>query len=78
VTEEASARLRPSASQLQEEIERFKREIAEVEGLLRSGNPDVEGLCLALADWSAEIRLLMEEKNAASPETGGVVLASAG
>ena len=34
------------------------REIAEVERLLRAGHPDVEGLCLALADWSAELRIL--------------------
>jgi hypothetical protein len=26
---------------------------------LRAGHPDVEGLCLALADWSAELRLLL-------------------
>ena len=26
--------------------------------LLRAGHPDVEGLCLALADWSAELRVL--------------------
>jgi hypothetical protein len=25
---------------------------------LRAGYPDVEGLCLALADWSAELRIL--------------------
>src|ERR1039457_6961445 len=25
---------------------------------LRAGNPDVQGLCLALADWSAELRIL--------------------
>jgi hypothetical protein len=25
---------------------------------IRAGNPDLEGLCLALADWSAELRLL--------------------
>jgi hypothetical protein len=29
-----------------------------VEFQLRSGHPDVEGLCLALVDWSAELRLL--------------------
>jgi len=29
-----------------------------VEIQLRAGHPDVEGLCLALADWSAELRLL--------------------
>jgi hypothetical protein len=49
-------------SQWQREIERCRREIAEIEGLLRSGHHDVAGLCLALADWSAELRLLEDEK----------------
>jgi wobble nucleotide-excising tRNase len=78
VTEEASVRLRQSASQLQKEIERCEQEIAEIEALLGSGNPDVEGLCLALADWSAELRLLIQEKSAASRETGGAGPASTG
>lgn len=39
--------------------ERCRQEIAEIERLLRSGHPDVEGLCLALSDWSAELRLLL-------------------
>lgn len=26
-----------------------------------SGHPDVEGLCLALADWSAELKILERE-----------------
>ena len=30
----------------------------EIEAALRAGHPDVEGLCLALADWSMEIRLI--------------------
>jgi hypothetical protein len=29
---------------------------------LVAGHPDVEGLCLALADWSAELRMLQNEK----------------
>jgi hypothetical protein len=29
-----------------------------VEAQLRAGHPDVEGLCLALADWSGELRLI--------------------
>lgn len=45
------------------ETERCQKEIAEIEGLLRSGHPDVEGLCLALSDWSAELRLLEDEKS---------------
>ena len=62
-----------SDGQYQREIERCRREIAEIEGLLRTGHPDVEGLCLALADWSAEMRLLEEEKSrrAANPAAEG-------
>jgi hypothetical protein len=30
----------------------------EIEALLRAGHPDVPGLCLALADWSAELRIV--------------------
>ena len=40
------------------EIERCRQEIAEIEAALRAGNPDIEGLCLALSDWSAELRIL--------------------
>lgn len=38
------------------------REIAYIEGQLRAGHPDVEGLTLALGDWSEELRLIREEK----------------
>lgn len=65
-----------SDDEYQREIERCRREIAEVERLLRSGHPDVEGLCLALADWHAELRLLEDEKsrrawNPAADGSGG-------
>ena len=30
---------------------------------LRAGHPDVEGLCLALMDWSTELSLLMRERS---------------
>ncbi len=43
---------------MQPEAERCRREIATAEAMLRSGHPEVEGLCLALADWSAELRIL--------------------
>ena len=29
-----------------------------IEAQIRAGHPDVEGLCLAFADWNAELRLL--------------------
>lgn len=32
-----------------------------MEGLLRSGHPDVAGLCLALSDWWAELRMIEQE-----------------
>jgi hypothetical protein len=56
--EEASTRSPETASQRQPEIDRCRAEILEAESLLRAGHPDVEGLCLALADWSAELRVL--------------------
>jgi len=33
-----------------------------VEGLLLAGHPDIQGLCLALSDWSAELQILREEQ----------------
>jgi hypothetical protein len=44
-------------------IERCRREIARAEALLRAGHPDVAGLCLALSDWSAELRLLLKDSS---------------
>jgi hypothetical protein len=40
------------------EIERCRREIAAIEAELLAGNPDVAGLCLALSDWWAELKIL--------------------
>ena len=40
------------------DIERCHQEIAALEAEVRGGNPDLEGLCLALRDWSGELRLL--------------------
>jgi hypothetical protein len=42
-------------------VDRCRAEIATAETLLRAGHPDVEGLCMALADWSAELRILKAE-----------------
>jgi hypothetical protein len=36
------------------QIERCKREIASIEAQILAGNPDLQGLCLALSDWSAD------------------------
>jgi hypothetical protein len=37
---------------------RCRREIANIEALIRAGHPELEGLCLALSDWSSELRLI--------------------
>jgi len=34
---------------------------------LLAGNPDVEGLCQALSDWSAELRILEAEQRREKP-----------
>ena len=47
---------------MEHEIERCRREIAAIEMGLRAGNLDVDGLCLALSDWSAELRILTNER----------------
>src|SRR5258708_170849 len=49
-------------------IERCHREIAEIEAQLMAGHPDVQGLCLALADWSTELRLIESTKTHAGLE----------
>ena len=41
---------------------RCRREIADTEAEILAGNSDLEGLCLALADWSTELRLVQNEK----------------
>lgn len=43
-------------------MERCLRELAAIEAELLAGNPDAQGLCLALSDWSAELRILQNEK----------------
>ena len=56
--EEASATSALSDNRLQRDIDRCRREVATAEAQLRAGDPDVQGLCLALSDWSAELRIL--------------------
>jgi len=65
--------MRSRQSEYQRRRERCLREIAEVRRELLAGNPDVEGLCLALMDWSEELRLI-ERKfglRAEEPATAG-------
>jgi len=57
----ASTTLRPSGCLPSPEIERCEREIAAVEDALRGGHRDVAGLCLALSDWSAELKILRND-----------------
>jgi hypothetical protein len=55
-------------------MERCLREIAAIEDQLRAGHPDVQGLCLALADWSAELRMVLAEQKKppeVNPAAGG-------
>jgi hypothetical protein len=45
-------------------MDRCRQEIAAIEAQIRSGHPDLDGLCLALADWCSELRLLEREAKA--------------
>jgi hypothetical protein len=42
-------------------MEQCRREIAAIEAEILAGNPDLPGLCLALSDWWAELRILQCE-----------------
>ncbi len=48
-------------------MEFCRREIAAIEELLRAGHPDFHGLCMALADWSAELRIIEREQRQEKP-----------
>lgn len=57
------------------DIEHCLHEIAAIEALIRAGHPDVAGLCMALADWCGELRLIegereQKEKMPAAAEAG--------
>ncbi|HSR06868.1 MAG TPA: hypothetical protein VLM42_06945 [Bryobacteraceae bacterium] len=43
-------------------MERCRLEIAAIEAEILAGNLDLDGLCLALSDWSAELRILQDEE----------------
>jgi hypothetical protein len=49
------------------QVERCRREIAAIEAELLAGNPDVAGLCLALSDWWAELRIIEAEQRQEKP-----------
>jgi len=59
--------LRDSASR---EIEHCRREIAAIEALILAGHRDLAGLCLALSDWSGELRIL-ESREAGAEDAEG-------
>ncbi len=44
-----------------EDTARCRREIAAIEALIAAGHRDLQGLCLALSDWCAELRLIEKE-----------------
>jgi hypothetical protein len=57
------------------DFERCRREIAAIEASIRAGHRDLQGLCLALSDWSAELRLIeleiaLKEETPAKAEAG--------
>jgi hypothetical protein len=47
---------------MEPETDRCLKEIAEIEALIISGDPDLDGLCLALSDRWVELRILQNEK----------------
>jgi hypothetical protein len=57
-------------------IARCRREIAVIEAQLLAGHPDVQGLCMALSDWSQELRLLLAAQTKKS-RRGGTPAANA-
>ena len=48
-------------------MDRCRREIAAIEAEILKGNPDVAGLCLALSDWCAELRIIEAEQRREKP-----------
>jgi hypothetical protein len=57
-------------------MEHCRREIEVIEAQIRVGHVDVQGLCLALSDWSGELRLLLADERKKSrrgdaPAAGG-------
>lgn len=53
------------------EMARCSREIKRVEAQILCGHTDLNGLCLALADWSEELRLIRRELDE-SEKAGGL------
>src|SRR6266478_3791638 len=52
-------------------MDRCRREIAAIKAEIRAGNPDLQGLCLALSDWAGELQILQNEQRRRNLSTGG-------
>jgi hypothetical protein len=48
------------------QIARCRREIAAIETEILAGDPELPGLCLAMRDWFAELRILEREAGLAN------------
>lgn len=46
----------------QRDIELCQAVIADIDSLIRAGHTDIQGLLLALADWSAELQCLINQR----------------
>jgi hypothetical protein len=58
------------AAEVERAMNRCHAEIAAIEALLLAGHSDVEGLFMALADWSVELGLLETDPPIHSTGTG--------
>ena len=48
-------------------MDRCRAVIATIEAQIRAGHPDLQGLCLALADWCVERRLIEKARQRHTP-----------
>jgi hypothetical protein len=67
----------PTTVNYPERIARAQREIEAIETEIRAGNPDLQGLCRGLVDWSCELRRLEKEQAAQSDLAGAAAEGSA-
>jgi hypothetical protein len=67
----------PATVNYPERIARAQREIGAIEAEIRAGNPDLQGLCRGLVDWSCELRRLENEQAEPSDLAGTAAAGSA-
>ena len=48
----------PLTNPVDRDIERCRQEIADIEAQILADHPDLQGLCLALSDWWAELHMV--------------------